>query len=85
MLRALMLDGVSGEVHGTDIVTADKDALRQRAVQLLEQLAKPRCLGDAVRHNVILDIGARAGDDWLPLQRPGDKTVKRNTAKQDVD
>jgi hypothetical protein len=41
MLRALMLDGVGGQVHGADVVTIDKSAPRQWTVQLLEQLTKP--------------------------------------------
>jgi hypothetical protein len=36
MLRALVLDGVGGEVHGSDVVTVDKCAPRQRNVQLLK-------------------------------------------------
>jgi hypothetical protein len=40
MLRALMLDGVGGEVHDVDVdvVTIDKGASRQRTMQLQEQL-----------------------------------------------
>jgi hypothetical protein len=51
MLRVLMLDGVSGEVHGADVVTIDKGAPRQRTVRLLKQLTKPRRLSDVVSHN----------------------------------
>jgi hypothetical protein len=32
MLRALMLDGVGGEVHGADDVTTDKGAPHQRTM-----------------------------------------------------
>jgi hypothetical protein len=77
MLHALMLDGVGGEVHGASVVTIDKGAPRQRTVELLEQLSKPRCLGDVVSHNVVLGLGAGAGDDWLPLRRPGDEAVAK--------
>jgi hypothetical protein len=75
MLRALMLYGVGGEVHGTDVVKVDKGAPSQRTVQLLEELTKPRRLGDAVSHSAVLNLGARAGDDRLPLQGPGDEAV----------
>jgi hypothetical protein len=34
MLRALVLNGVSREVDGTDIVVVDVGALRQRSVEL---------------------------------------------------
>jgi hypothetical protein len=36
MLRALMLNGVGGEVDGIDIVTVDEGALRQRSVDLMK-------------------------------------------------
>jgi hypothetical protein len=36
MLRALVLDVVGGEVHGTDVVTVDKCAPRQWTMQLLK-------------------------------------------------
>jgi hypothetical protein len=76
-LCALMLDGVGGEVHGADVVTIDKGAPCQQTVQLLEQLTKPRRLGDAISHNAVPDLGAAAEDDWLPFRRPGDKTVAK--------
>jgi hypothetical protein len=36
MLRALVLNGVGGEVDGVDIVAVDECALRQRSVELLK-------------------------------------------------
>jgi hypothetical protein len=63
MLPALMLDGVGGEVHGVYVVTIDKGAPRQRTMQLLEQLMKPRRLGDVVSHIVVLGLVAGARDD----------------------
>jgi hypothetical protein len=35
MLRALVLNGVGGEVHGTDVVAVDEGALHQQSVELL--------------------------------------------------
>jgi hypothetical protein len=60
MLRALMLDGVGGEVHGANVVTIDKGAPHQRTMQLLEYLTKPCRLGDAVSHSAVHGLGARA-------------------------
>ena len=84
MLHALMLDGVGGEVHGASVVTIDKGAPRQRTVELLEQLSKPRCLGDVVSHNVVLGLGAGEGDDWLPLRRPGDEAVAKEHGEIEI-
>jgi hypothetical protein len=75
MLRALMLDGVGGEVHSTDVVTVDECAPYQQTVQLLKQLTKPCRLGNVVGHSAVLGLGA--GDNRLPLRGPGDKTVAK--------
>ena len=39
MLRPLMLDGVSGEIHGVDVVAVDERALGERAVELRQELS----------------------------------------------
>jgi hypothetical protein len=36
MLRALVLNGVGGEVDGADVITVDEGALRQRSVEFLK-------------------------------------------------
>jgi hypothetical protein len=36
MLRALVLNGVGGEVDGVDVIAVDKCALRQRSMKLLK-------------------------------------------------
>jgi hypothetical protein len=51
MFRALVLDGVGGEVHGADVVKVDMCAPRQRTVELLEQLTKPHRLSDVIGHS----------------------------------
>eukprot|EP00267_Zea_mays_P051727 XP_020404716.1 uncharacterized protein LOC109944384 [Zea mays] len=58
MFRALVLDGVGGEVHDVDVVAIDKSALCQHTVELLKQLTKPRRLGYAVSHNAVLGLDA---------------------------
>ena len=67
MLRALMLDGVGGEVHGADVVAVDKGAPTKRLVELEEELAQPGRLGHAVSHGAELNLSTRAGDHGLPL------------------
>jgi hypothetical protein len=75
MLRALMLNGVGGEVHGADVVTVDNDALRRQGLELVEQLSQPNGLSHAVGNDMILGLNARAGDDGLPLGRPENQVV----------
>jgi hypothetical protein len=75
MLGVLMLNGVGGEVHNTDIVTVDKCAPRRRGLELVEQLTQPSGLSHAVGNGMILSLSAGAGDDGLPLGRPGNQVV----------
>jgi hypothetical protein len=56
MFRALVLDGVGGEVDGADVVAEDQDARGQWTVKLLEQLTKSGRLSHAVGHSPILDL-----------------------------
>ena len=48
MLRPLMLDGVSGEIHGADVIAVDERALGERAVELRQELSKPGRLRHAI-------------------------------------
>jgi hypothetical protein len=41
MLCALVLNGVGGKVDGADVVAVDESALRQRSMELLEELPEP--------------------------------------------
>jgi hypothetical protein len=75
MLGALILNGVGGEVHGADIVAVDKYALRRRGLELVEQLTQPSGLSHAICNGTILSLSVRAGDDGLPLGRPGNQVV----------
>jgi hypothetical protein len=71
MLGALMLDGVGEDVHNTDVVTVDKGAPRRRGLELVKQLSQPSGLSHAINNGMILGLNAEAGDDGLPLGRPG--------------
>jgi hypothetical protein len=75
MLYALVLNGVGGEVDGADVIAVDESALRQRSMELLEELPEPTSFSYAVGHSAILSLGARAGDDILALGGPGDEIV----------
>ena len=59
MLRPLMLDGVSGEIHDADVVAVDERALGERA--------EPGRLCHAVSDSTVLRLGTGAGDNRLPL------------------
>jgi hypothetical protein len=73
MLHALVLNGIGGEVDGTDIVVVNKGTLRQQSMELLKQLPQPAGLHHAIGHGLVLNLGTRAGDNILTLQRPGDE------------
>ena len=67
MLRPLMLNGVGGEIHGADVVAVDERALGEWAMELRQELSKPRRLHHAVSDSTVLRLGTRAGDNQLPL------------------
>jgi hypothetical protein len=75
MLGVLMLNGVGGYVHNADIVAVDKCAPRRRGLELVEQLTQPSGLSHAIGNGTKLGLGAGAGDDGLPLDRPGNQVV----------
>ena len=70
-----MLDGVGGEIHGADVVAVDERALGERAVELRQELSKSGRLRHAVSDSPVLRLGTGAGDNRLPLGRPGDQVA----------
>jgi hypothetical protein len=52
----LSLNGVDGEVYGTDVVTVDQSDPRQGVVQLHMQLLKPTRLYHTVGHDAVLRL-----------------------------
>jgi hypothetical protein len=75
MLGALMLNRVSREVHDADVITVDNGAPRRRGLERVEQLSQLSCLGHTVSNDTILGLSARAGDDGLLLDRPGNQVI----------
>jgi hypothetical protein len=75
MLHALMLNGVGGEVHITDVVTVDESAARWRSLELMQELAQPGGLSHTICDGTVLGFDVGAGDDSLLLDRQGDQVV----------
>ena len=75
MLRPLMLDGVSGEIHGANVDAVDERALGERVVELRQELSEPGRLRHAVSDSPVLRLSTGAGDNRLPLGRPGDQVA----------
>ena len=85
MLRALVLNRVGGEVHDADVVAVDERALGERAVELTQELSKPGRLCHAVSNSSVLRLGTGAGDNRLPLGRPGDQVATQvESSKQSL-
>jgi hypothetical protein len=70
ILRALMLNRVCA-----NIVAVDKCAPRRRGLELVEQLTQPSGRSHAVGNGTILGLSAGAGDNGLPLGRPGNQVI----------
>ena len=75
VLRPLMLNGVGGEVHNVDVVAVDECALGERAVELRQELSEPGRLRHVVCDSPVLCLSTGAGDNRLPLGRPGDQVA----------
>jgi hypothetical protein len=75
MLGALVLNGVVGEIHGTDVVAVDERAPRRRCMEFQQQLAQPGGLSHTVGDDAVLSLRTGAGDDSLPLGGSGHQVV----------
>jgi hypothetical protein len=75
MLRVLMLNGVGGEVHNADVIAIDESVARWRSLELMQELAQQGGLSHTISDGMVLGFGAGAGDDNLPLGRPGDQVI----------
>jgi hypothetical protein len=73
MLHALMLNEIGGEVHDADVVAVDESAARWQSLELMQELAQPGGFSHTIGDGTVLGFGAGAGDDSLPLGRPGDQ------------
>jgi hypothetical protein len=75
MLRALMLNGVGGEVHGVDVVAVDESAARWWSLEIMQELAQPGGLNHTIGDGTVLgfDVGER--DNSLPIGRLGNQVV----------
>jgi hypothetical protein len=73
MLRALVLNGLGGEVDGADVVVVDEGALHQWSMELLKELPQPAGLHHDIGHGLALSLSTRVGDDVLMLRRLGDE------------
>ena len=70
MLGLLVLDGIGGEVNGTDIVTINNGCATDRAVEFQEKLAQPVGFSGTIGHGTILGFCTR-----LLLGGPTNKIV----------
>jgi hypothetical protein len=68
-----MLHEIGGEVDHADIIAVDEGGTLKGATELVEELAQLEALYRAVGHDAVLGLGARAGDDGLPLGGPRDE------------
>jgi hypothetical protein len=60
VFRPLMLNRVRGQIHITYIVTIHNGSPRGWMMELLQELAKPTRLSDAVRDRTIFSLRTRA-------------------------
>ena len=73
VLGASMMNRVGREVDRRNIVTVDNLGLVNWRQELMQKLTKPGTLGDDVGNGAVLCFSTGAGDNRLPLGRPGDE------------
>jgi len=83
LLRPLMLNEVSEEIHGADIVAVDEHALGERAMELSQEPSKPGRLRHVVSDSTVLRLGTGAREPaatWT-IRRQGCHPGRRHSRK----
>jgi hypothetical protein len=63
MLGPLVLNGVGGQINGTDIITVHNRGSPERTTKPVEKLAQPARLRDSIGYVVVLGLcSTRSGD-----------------------
>jgi hypothetical protein len=75
MLGSLMLNRISGEINGADIITVDHCSTTERTAKLCQELAQPASFGDSIHDSSIFCLCTRLGHCRLTLGRPRDEIV----------
>jgi hypothetical protein len=75
MLGSLMLNRVSGEINGADIITVDHCSTTERTVKLCQELAQPASFRDSIHDSSIFCLCTGLGHCRLRLGRPRDEIV----------
>ena len=75
MLRALVLDGIGGEIRGRDVVAVNDGRTRRGAADLLQKLAQPTRFRNRVGDGPVFSFGARARHGCLSFRGPGNEVV----------
>ena len=72
VLRAMMVDRISGHIDSANIVRVHDGHRGNGRVELLEKLTKPTTLGHGMGNHAVLSLSTRAGDGRLALGGPRD-------------
>jgi len=75
MLGPLVLNGVGGQINGTDIVTVHNGGSPKRAMDLMEELTQPTRLHNSICDSAILGLCTGSRDCRLTLGRPGNQII----------
>jgi hypothetical protein len=80
MLGSLVLDGIGGEVNGTDFVTINNGCAMDRVVEFHEKLAQPASFSGTIGHSTILGFCTRPGHCGRCLEDQEIRLSPRKTA-----
>ena len=80
VLRATMVDRISGHIDGANIVTVHDGRRSNGRVELLEKLTKPTTLDHDMGNRVVLSLSTGTGHRRLVLGGPRDQVVAEEDA-----
>jgi hypothetical protein len=80
VLRATMVDRISGHIDSANIITVHDGRTSNGRVELLEKLTKPTALDHGMGNHAVLSLSTRAGDGRLALGGPRDQVVTEENA-----
>jgi len=80
VLRATMVDRISGHIDGVNIVTVHDGRRGNGRVELLEKLMKPTTLGNGMGNHAVLSLSTGVGHRRMALGEPRDQVVTEEDA-----
>ena len=81
MFSALMLNGITCKVRGTDVITINHCGTPRRMLELMKKLTEPTSLGHTISHATVLSFRAGSRNSGLSLGGPRNEVGPKKHTK----